>query len=88
MLTNLKPAFKRAVCRGNLLASSRECYFELTGSVMDIKITCAHVGETEAGRGHMGSHWDMLSVGCGGDTEGDTRCILSSPRGRIRDGAQ
>lgn len=27
MLTNLKPAFKRAVCRGNLLASSRECYF-------------------------------------------------------------
>lgn len=67
MLTNLKPAFKRAVCRGNLLASSRECYFELTGSVMDIKITCAHGGMEEAARGH-GFPLDMLSVGCGGDT--------------------
>lgn len=68
MLTNLKPAFKRAVCRGNLLASSRECYFESTGCVMDIKITCVHVGEwrrlqrswVPTGHAECGVQWGHL----------------------------
>ena len=69
------------MCRGNLLASSRECYFESTGSVMDIKITCVHVGGwrrlqrswVPTGHAECGVWW--------GHSGGDTRCILSSAKG-------